>query len=199
MRLIKPIFDQLFSLFLLIILFPLLLFLSIILFIYFGNPFFLQERPGKFGKAFWVIKFKTMKNKYDDKGTLLPDNLRLTKIGKWIRDASIDELPQLLNVLKGDMSFIGPRPLLKQYLEIYNEYQMKRHDVKPGITGWAQVNGRNAISWKQKFEYDNWYVENVSFLVDMKVVILTVKNVINKKGIYKGEGIASMEMFNGKN
>jgi undecaprenyl phosphate N,N'-diacetylbacillosamine 1-phosphate transferase len=135
-----------------------------------GKPFFLQRRPGKNGKIFRVIKFKTMNDRKDQNGQLLPDADRLTAIGSFVRKTSLDEIPQLLNVIKGDMNIIGPRPLLEEYLPLYNETQRHRHDIRPGITGWAQVNGRNAISWKQKFEYDVWYVNNVSFALDFKIV-----------------------------
>ena len=161
-----------------------------------GKPFFFQHRPGKNERIFKIIKFKTMNDKRDSKGDLLPDVYRLTKIGQFVRKISLDELPQLLNVLKGDMSLIGPRPLLPEYLPLYNDIQKIRHNVKPGITGWAQVNGRNAISWGQKFEYDVWYVENVSFLFDCKIVYLTIKKVLNKEGI-TAENSVSAESFKG--
>ena len=143
-----------------------------------GKPFFFQLRPGKDGKIFKIIKFKTMTDKKDENGNLLPDADRLTKIGSFVRKTSLDEIPQLLNVIKGDMSLVGPRPLLPKYLELYNDFQRRRNEVKPGITGWAQVNGRNSISWEKKFEYDVWYVDNVSFLLDIKILILTVLNVV---------------------
>lgn len=161
-----------------------------------GKPFFFQHRPGKNERIFKIIKFKTMNDKRDSKGDLLPDVYRLTKIGQFVRKISLDELPQLLNVLKGDMSLIGPRPLLPEYLPLYNDIQKIRHNVKPGITGWAQVNGRNAISWGQKFEYDVWYVENMSFLFDCKIVYLTIKKVLNKEGI-TAENSVSAESFKG--
>ncbi len=161
-----------------------------------GKPFFLQARPGKKEKIFHVIKFKTMNDRKDREGNLLPDNKRLTPIGKFIRKTSLDEIPQLLNVLKGDMSLIGPRPLLPQYLPLYNDEQKKRHLVKPGITGWAQVNGRNAISWAQKFELDVWYVRNLSFWLDIKIFFFTFKKVIKSEGIsHKGQ--VTMEVFKG--
>lgn len=180
----------------LIILIP----VSIIL--YFANKgagvFFLQPRPGKNGKIFKVIKFKTMTDEKDAEGKLLPDEVRLTPIGKFVRSTSIDELPQLINVIKGDMALIGPRPLLVQYLPLYSPQQARRHEVRPGITGWAQVNGRNSISWKQKFEYDVWYVDHLSFLLDLKIIFLTIKKVFVREGI-SHEGMATMEPFNGHN
>ena len=180
----------------LIILIP----VSIIL--YFANKgagvFFLQPRPGKNGKIFKVIKFKTMTDEKDAEGNLLPDEVRLTPMGKFVRSTSIDELPQLINVIKGDMALIGPRPLLVQYLPLYSPQQARRHEVRPGITGWAQVNGRNSISWKQKFEYDVWYVDHLSFLLDLKIIFLTIKKVFVREGI-SHEGMATMEAFNGHN
>lgn len=148
-----------------------------------GKPFFFQRRPGKKGKIFKVIKFKTMNDKKDANGELLPDAERLTKVGIFVRKTSLDEIPQLINVLKGDMSLIGPRPLLPEYLPLYNEEQKRRHDVKPGITGWAQVNGRNAISWKKKFEYDVWYVDNISLLLDIKIIFKTIIKVVRSEDI----------------
>jgi undecaprenyl phosphate N,N'-diacetylbacillosamine 1-phosphate transferase len=161
-----------------------------------GRPFFIQRRPGIDGKIFKVVKFKTMNDHKDKNGQPLPDAERLTGFGKFIRKTSLDELPQLLNVIKGDMSLIGPRPLLEEYLPLYNETQMKRHDVRPGITGWAQVNGRNAISWKQKFEYDVWYVNNISFALDLKIFFLTIRNIVKSEGI-SSETSATMEKFTG--
>lgn len=161
-----------------------------------GKPFFFQLRPGKNEKTFKIIKFKTMNDKKDENGNLLPDANRITKIGQLVRKTSLDELPQLINVLMGDMSIIGPRPLLPEYLPLYNEIQKRRHQVKPGITGWAQVNGRNAISWQQKFQYDVWYVENVSFILDCKIVFLTIKKVIIREGI-TAENSVSAEAFKG--
>ncbi|WP_460220777.1 sugar transferase [Psychroserpens sp. MEBiC05023] len=149
-----------------------------------GKAFFYQERPGKDERIFKIIKFKTMNDKTDDNGHLLPPSERLTKAGIFVRKYSLDEIPQLLNVIKGDMSLIGPRPLLIRYLPRYNDFQKQRHLIKPGITGWAQVNGRNAISWEQKFEYDVWYVKNLSFLLDLKILFLTLYKVIKKDGIY---------------
>ena len=163
---------------------PLFLTLTIILFIYNrANPFFTQHRPGENEKIFKVIKFKTMNDKKDSTGSLLPDADRITPIGKFTRRTSLDELPQLINVLKGNMSLIGPRPLLPEYLPLYDDFQRRRHEVKPGITGWAQVNGRNAISWEQKFELDVWYVDNVTLLLDMKILWKTFLNVFAREGI----------------
>ncbi len=161
-----------------------------------GNPFFFQLRPGKNEQLFKIIKFKTMNDKMDSDGNLLSDEYRLTKIGAFVRKTSLDEIPQLLNVLKGDMSLIGPRPLLPEYLPLYNDFQKKRHEVKPGITGWAQVNGRNAISWQKKFEYDVWYVNQVTFLLDCKIVYLTIKKVFKREGI-TSENSVSAEAFKG--
>ena len=163
-----------------------------------GKPFFFQLRPGKNGKIFKIIKFKTMTDKKDENGNLLPDADRLTKIGSFVRKTSLDEIPQLLNVIKGDMSLVGPRPLLPKYLELYNDFQRRRNEVKPGITGWAQVNGRNSISWEKKFEYDVWYVDNVSFLLDIKILILTVLKVMKSEGINE-QGQATSNEFKGNN
>lgn len=161
-----------------------------------GKPFFFQLRPGKNQKTFKIIKFKTMNDKKDVDGNLLPDANRLTKIGQLVRKTSLDELPQLINVLKGDMSLVGPRPLLPEYLPLYNETQKRRHQVKPGITGWAQINGRNAISWQQKFEYDVWYVDNYDFMLDFKIVFLTIKKVLRRDGITSKNSVSS-EAFKG--
>ena len=184
----------------LIIIWPILLLISI--WLYFANKgagvFFTQERPGKSGKIFKVIKFKTMTDERDEDGNLLPDEKRLTKIGKFIRSTSIDELPQLINVLKGDMALIGPRPLLPQYLPLYSKEQARRHAVRPGITGWAQVNGRNAISWTKKFELDVWYVDHCSFLLDLKIIFLTIKKVFVREGISSDTSV-TMEAFTGNN
>lgn len=163
-----------------------------------AGVFFTQTRPGKNGRLFKVMKFKTMTDERDENGNLLPDAQRLTKMGKFIRSTSLDELPQLFNVLKGDMALIGPRPLLPQYLPLYSKEQARRHDVRPGITGWAQVHGRNAISWKKKFELDVWYVDHCSFWLDLKIILLTVKKVIIREGITQ-EGQATAEYFNGNN
>ena len=161
-----------------------------------AGAFFFQERPGKDEKIFRVIKFKTMNDRRDASGKLLPDAQRLTKVGNFVRSTSLDEIPQLLNVIKGDMSLIGPRPLLVQYLPLYNETQRRRHDVRPGITGWAQVNGRNAISWKQKFAYDVWYVDNVSLSLDVKILLKTIQKVFKREGI-SSDTSATMELFKG--
>lgn len=158
--------------------------------------FFFQARPGKDEQVFKIVKFKTMTDQKDESGNLLPDEFRLTKMGKFVRKTSLDELPQLFNVLKGDMSFIGPRPLLVSYLSLYNDEQKKRHLIKPGITGWAQVNGRNTISWEKKFEYDVWYVDHQDFLLDIKILLLTVKKVIKSEGI-NTDGQATTESFKG--
>lgn len=161
-----------------------------------GKPFFFQKRPGKNEKVFSIIKFKSMNDKTDAQGKLLSDAERLTAIGGFVRKTSLDEIPQLINVLKGDMSLIGPRPLLVQYLPLYNEFQKRRHEVRPGITGWAQVNGRNALSWEKKFEYDVWYVDHLSLGLDLKILFLTVKKVFIREGISK-EGEATMTPFKG--
>ena len=161
-----------------------------------AGALFFQERPGKDEKIFKVIKFKTMTDERDASGKLLPDAKRLTKVGRFVRSTSLDEIPQLINVIKGDMSLIGPRPLLVQYLPLYNEYQKRRHEVRPGITGWAQVNGRNAISWDQKFEYDIWYVDNISFSLDIKVLFRTIQKVFKREGI-NSDTSSTMEPFKG--
>lgn len=161
-----------------------------------GKPFFFQRRPGKEEKLFNIIKFKTMTDEKDLHGHLLPDEKRLTALGAFVRKTSLDEIPQLLNVIKGEMSLIGPRPLLPEYLPLYNEVQKRRHEVRPGITGWAQVNGRNAISWEQKFEFDVWYVDHISLFLDLKIIFLTLKKVVVKEGI-SAEGQATMSVFKG--
>lgn len=163
-----------------------------------AGAFFLQERPGKDAKIFKVIKFKTMTDERDADGNLLPDEKRLTKVGRFVRSTSVDELPQLINVFKGDMSLIGPRPLLVQYLPLYSPEQARRHEVRPGISGWAQCHGRNAISWKEKFELDVWYVDHCSLWTDIKVVVITIKNVLMRKDINSATS-ATMELFNGNN
>ncbi|WP_396137207.1 sugar transferase [Flavobacterium sp.] len=194
---LKFLIDFIFSLVVFSISFPILLLVILLLIIANqGKPFFFQLRPGKNGKIFKIIKFKTMNDKKDNEGNLLPDANRLTKIGAFVRKTSLDEIPQLLNVLKGDMSLIGPRPLLPEYLPLYNESQNRRHEVKPGITGWAQVNGRNSISWQQKFEYDTWYVDNMSFVLDCKILFLTIKKVFKREGI-TAENSVSAETFKG--
>lgn len=162
-----------------------------------GKPFFFQSRPGENGKIFKIIKFKTMNDKKDIEGNLLSDEKRLTKLGIFVRKTSLDEIPQLLNVIKGDMSLIGPRPLLPEYLPLYNEFQKQRHNAKPGITGWAQVNGRNAISWAEKFEYDVWYVNNISYSLDFKILIRTIQKVIKRENI-NAANVATTERFKGE-
>ena len=195
---VKPFFDFVSSLLGLIILLPIFILITLFLFIANdGKPFFFQARPGKNGKVFRIVKFKTMNDKKDKTGKLLPDAERLTKVGSFVRKTSLDEIPQLINVLKGDMSLIGPRPLLTQYLHLYSDFQNRRHEVKPGITGWAQVNGRNAISWEKKFEYDVWYVDNMSFLLDIKILFKTVLKVIKTDGINAADA-ATIEPFDGK-
>jgi len=195
----KPFSDFIIAFVALLMLSPLLLLATILLFLANkGNPFFVQKRPGKNGEIFKIVKFKTMTDEKGSNGILLPDSQRLTSIGKFIRKTSLDEIPQLWNVLIGDMSIVGPRPLLPQYLSIYTPHQYIRHDLKPGITGWAQVNGRNAISWTQKFEYDVWYVKNVSFFLDIQILFKTVQKVLVSEGI-NAENMATTEPFNGNN
>ena len=175
---------------------------AVTLWLHFANKgagaFFLQERPGKNGKIFKVVKFKTMTDERDADGNLLPDADRLTKVGRFVRSTSIDELPQLWNVLKGDMSLIGPRPLRTHYLPLYSKEQARRHEVRPGITGWAQTHGRNSITWTQKFKYDVWYVDNISFILDCRILLLTIQKVFKREGISAG-GQATTEAFNGHN
>ncbi|MEI3558718.1 sugar transferase [Akkermansia sp.] len=161
-----------------------------------GTPFFRQTRPGRHGKLFRIVKFKTMTDETDERGELLPDERRLTRVGRLVRSLSLDELPQLFNVLAGQMSFIGPRPLLPEYLPLYSAEQARRHDVRPGITGWAQVNGRNSIGWERKFELDVWYVDHLSLLLDMRIIFLTLAKVVQRQGI-SAEGSATMEKFTG--
>ncbi|MEC4028774.1 sugar transferase [Myroides odoratimimus] len=196
---IKRVFDFIAALIGLLLLSPIFLFVMIgLFFANQGKPFFFQARPGKGGLIFKIVKFKTMNDKTDSKGNLLSDAERLTPIGAFVRKTSLDEIPQLINVLKGDMSLIGPRPLLPQYLPLYNEKQKRRHEVKPGITGWAQVNGRNAISWNRKFELDVYYVDHISFALDVKIFFLTIKKVFVREGISQ-EGQVTAEAFNGNN
>ena len=191
--------DFMVAIIILLILSPILLLLIAVLSIVNrGNPFFKQGRPGFDEKPFHVIKFRTMNNQRNVQGELLSDEERLTSVGKFVRKTSLDELPQLLNVLRGDMSLVGPRPLLVEYLSLYSPIQRRRHNVKPGITGWAQVNGRNSISWKAKFDYDIWYVNNVSFWVDLKILLITIGKVLKSEGI-SGRGVATVEKFNGSN
>lgn len=195
----KPTLDVLCAIIGLIVLSPIFIIVLILLLINnSGKPFFFQKRPGKFGKIFKVIKFKTMTDKKDTKGNLLPDAQRLTSIGRFVRKTSLDEFPQLLNVIKGDMSIVGPRPLLPEYLPLYNNEQSKRHNVKPGITGWAQVNGRNAISWTKKFELDAWYVNNISFKLDAEILFKTVSKVLKSEDINTAN-MATTEKFTGEN
>lgn len=182
---LKRVLDVVISLTALVIVSPLLLIVALLLLLFNEGEgvFFIQERPGKDGRLFPLVKFKTMKDTCNSCGQLLPDEERLTSIGRWIRSTSIDELPQLINVLKGDMSLIGPRPLLPQYLRLYNERQRRRHDVRPGISGWAQINGRNRIPWPVKLEYDVWYVEHISFRIDLIIFLRTIRNVFLREGI----------------
>ncbi len=195
---IKRIFDFVLALFLLVLFSPLILITALLLKITQGSVIFTQNRPGLNEKIFKIYKFKTMSDERDEKGELLSDELRLKAFGKIVRSLSLDELLQLFNVLKGDMSFVGPRPLLVEYLPLYNEEQKLRHKVRPGITGWAQVNGRNAISWQKKFELDVYYVKNISFLLDLKIMLLTALKVLKRSGVSK-EGHVTTEKFNGKN
>lgn len=195
---IKRILDFILALFLLVLFSPLILITTLLLKITQGSVIFTQNRPGLNEKIFKIYKFKTMSDERDEKGELLSDELRLKAFGKIVRSLSLDELLQLFNVLKGDMSFVGPRPLLVEYLPLYNEEQKLRHKVRPGITGWAQVNGRNAISWQKKFELDVYYVKNISFLLDLKIMFLTALKVLKRSGVSK-EGHVTTEKFNGKN
>ena len=195
----KPLLDKILALFLIILFLPIMLVVAILIYVWDGKPIiFTQERPGYKEKIFKIYKFRTMTNEKDENGNLLPDEKRLKGIGKIIRSLSLDELPQLFNVLKGDMSFIGPRPLLVEYLPLYNEEQRKRHLVKPGITGLAQIKGRNAISWKKKFKYDVFYVNHLSFKLDLYIICQTILKVLKREGISQ-KGHATMEKFNGKN
>ena len=194
---IKNLFDKTLALFLIILFSPIYIVVSLLIFFKMGSPIlFRQKRPGYKEKIFGIYKFRTMTNEKDEFGNLLPDDKRLVGIGKFIRSTSLDELPQLFNVLKGEMSFVGPRPLLEEYLLLYNEKQKRRHDVKPGITGWAQVNGRNAISWEQKFDYDVWYVDNQSFWLDIKILWLTFLKVVKRSDISSSTS-STMEKFTG--
>ncbi|GAA0559821.1 sugar transferase [Chitinophaga japonensis] len=196
-HIVKPLLDRLVVLLLLLLLSPVWLLLTVLLWIANdGKPFFFQQRPGLYGRIFRVIKFRTMTDQRDADGRLLPDEQRLTRIGSIVRKTSLDEIPQLLNVLKGDMSLVGPRPLLVEYLPLYNATQRRRHAVRPGITGWAQVNGRNAISWEQKFEYDVWYVEHISFALDLRILWMTLVKVLRSEGI-SAANTATMERFTG--
>ena len=201
-RVLKRVLDFVIVLCVLLVIWPILLVIAV--WLHFANKgagaFFTQERPGKDGKIFRVIKFKSMTDERDAEGKLLPDARRLTKVGRFIRSTSLDELPQLLNVLKGDMALVGPRPLLVQYLPLYNKEQARRHEVRPGITGWAQIHGRNAISWEEKFRLDVWYVDHVSFGVDIKIVFMTVRKVVCRSDIISRTGqSATMPTFTGNN
>lgn len=194
---VKSFFDFFLGLFALLLFLPLLVLVTLFLAIANqGSPFFYQERPGKNGLIFRIVKFKTMNDKRDASGELLPDEVRLTKVGRVVRKLSLDELPQFINIVKGDMSFVGPRPLLVRYLDRYSDEQKRRHEVKPGITGWAQVNGRNAISWKKKFELDVWYVDNRSLKLDLTILYKTVQKVFKQEGI-SSDTSATMEEFMG--
>ena len=194
---VKRLFDLVISLVLAILLLPLLALLAVLVYVDLGSPvLFRQQRPGLLGKAFTFYKFRTMNNRTDENGQILHDDDRLTGLGRFLRKASLDELPQLFNVIKGDMSLVGPRPLLMEYLELYTAEQMRRHDVKPGITGWAQVNGRNAIGWEEKFSLDLWYVDNCSFTVDVRIILLTIIKIVKRDGINQ-QGMATAEKFKG--
>jgi undecaprenyl phosphate N,N'-diacetylbacillosamine 1-phosphate transferase len=196
---LKPVIDFILALLGLLVLSPVLIVVWVLLlWANRGKPFFIQPRPGKNTRTFSIIKFKTMNDKRDEKGNLLPDAQRLTPIGKWIRKTSLDEIPQLINVLKGDMSLVGPRPLLIHYVHLYNDFQNRRHEVKPGITGWAQVNGRNAISWDEKFALDVYYVEHLSWKLDLKIIFKTIQKVLLREGI-NAQDAATIEPFNGEN
>ena len=196
-NLLKPIFDRLIAVLVFLLLLPIFILIAILLMLAnLENPFFIQKRPGKNEHIFTIIKFKTMNNKRDVDGNLLPDSERLFFLGEILRKTSLDEIPQLINIIKGDMSFIGPRPLLVEYLPLYNQFQKQRHSVKPGITGWAQVNGRNTLNWNEKFEYDVFYIENMSLLVDIKIFFKTIEKVFFRKDINK-EGEATMYRFKG--
>lgn len=193
----KPFGDFIVSLFLLLLFAPLIVLMAILLIpTTNGRPFFTQQRPGKNGKIFKLIKFRTMRDVFDKNGNQLPDKYRITKVGRFIRRASIDELPQLINILKGDMSLVGPRPLLVQYLPLYNKVQARRHEVKPGITGWTQVNGRNNLNWNDKFKLDVWYVDHISFMLDFKILMQTISKVLIREGINQA-GQASTLPFKG--
>ena len=194
---LKPLFDKIMAIILLLFFLPVLILVALFIFLFMGRPiFFTQTRPGKDERLFDIYKFRTMSDDTDKNGEFLPDAQRLNGVGKFIRSTSLDELPQLFNVLKGDMSFVGPRPLLAEYLSLYNTKQKNRHKVKPGITGWAQVNGRNAISWKEKFELDVWYVKNQSFWLDMKILWLTFLKVLKRDGVSSSKHV-TVEKFRG--
>lgn len=194
---IKRLFDVLASAFALVVLFPVIVVVAVLIHRKLGSPvFFRQTRPGLNGKPFEMVKFRTMRDAFDENGKPLPDSERITPFGRFLRSTSLDELPELWNVLKGDMSLVGPRPLLMEYLPLYSQEQYRRHDARPGVTGWAQVNGRNAISWEDKFRLDVWYVDNQSLWLDVKILFLTVKKVLVRDGI-SGEGEVTMSKFTG--
>jgi len=193
----KRIFDLFIAIFVFVVLFPVILLLTLIVYFAIGRPIlFKQQRPGLHGKPFYIYKFRTMTNHKNEHGELLPDAERLNKFGKWLRSTSLDELPSLWNVLIGEMSLVGPRPLLMEYLSLYNSNQSRRHQVKPGVTGWAQINGRNAISWEDRFNFDLWYVDNQSIWLDIKILFLTIKKVFIRHGI-NADGFATMPKFTG--
>jgi undecaprenyl phosphate N,N'-diacetylbacillosamine 1-phosphate transferase len=197
-NIIKPAFDTIAAAIGLVVLLPVFMLVTVLLlFANHGSPFFFQLRPGKNGKIFRIVKFRTMNNNKYSEGKLLPDAERLTMVGRFVRKTSLDEIPQLINVVKGDMSLVGPRPLLAHYVHLYNDFQNRRHEAKPGITGWAQVNGRNAISWDKKFEYDVWYIDHISFILDVKILLRTVLKVIKSDDINAADA-ATIEPFNGE-
>jgi len=194
---IKRLFDIIIASLVLIIALPLICVIAILSFLLLGRPiFFRQQRPGIYGEAFLMVKLRTMRDDKDASGNLLPDEQRLTRYGRFLRSSSLDELPELWNVLKGDMSLVGPRPLLMHYLPLYDDEQMRRHNVRPGVTGWAQVKGRNALSWEEKFKLDIWYVEHQSFWLDIKILFMTLWTIMNRKGI-SAEGSSTMPVFEG--
>ncbi len=197
---LKRLFDILASSIAIVLLFPLFLILYLLIKIKLGSPvFFIQERPGRFGKLFSLIKFRTMHDNVDENGTLLPDEVRITAFGAWLRKNSLDEIPELFNVLKGEMSIVGPRPLLEEYLPLYSKEQSRRHDVRPGITGWAQVNGRNAITWDKKLSLDVWYVDNHDLLLDLRIIFSTIKIVLEKSGINDDKGVGQKKFKGNSN
>ena len=195
----KRCFDFIVSLVCVFIGAPIFLIIAVLVFIFLGRPvFFVQKRPGYQSRPFNLIKFRTMKISHDLKGNLLPDRQRLTMFGRFLRSSSLDEIPELLNVIRGDMSIVGPRPLLMQYLPLYNRTQMRRHEVKPGITGWAQVNGRNELCWQKRFEMDVWYVDNFNMMIDLKIIMLTILQVLKRQGVSQ-KGEATVKFFEGNN
>lgn len=198
-RYVKPVMDRLFAFLALILLSPFMLIITLALSLSFGKRIlFIQERTGLGGRIFKLIKFRTMTDERDNRGCLLPDSRRLTGFGKFLRKTSLDELPQFINILKGDMSLVGPRPLLPEYLDLYNEFQKRRLTVKPGITGWAQINGRNNTTWKERFEHDVWYVDNISFMLDIRIIFATILKVLKAEGINQS-ALTTMEPFTGNN